>query len=324
MPVLTPGGALGGDGPRSGSPRSSASRTGRDADFILPVTHEETATFHAREIQSYKELPQLWYHFQTKDRDEPRARGGLLRVREFVMKDAYSFDRDEEGFVRSFEANREAYEKIFERCGLQTYYVQAESGIMGRQAQLRLPRALRLGREHARPVRERRLRGGSRGRAGDSVRRAAPGAAERSRGGRDARRHHDRGAGGVSRHRRVGDVEGDAGRQGRRHARARADPRRRPAQRDEAVRRATRRVAARDGRRDPHRLRRRTEARSGRSASRARSSPTRRCAKGSSSRARTGTASTSAASRPAATTSRASPTCASRSRATAAPSAGAA
>jgi prolyl-tRNA synthetase len=104
-------------------------RTGRH--FILPVTHEETATFHAREIQSYKQLPQLWYHFQTKDRDEPRSRGGLLRVREFVMKDAYSFDRDEEGFVKSFEANREAYEKIFARCGLKTYYVQAESGIMG-------------------------------------------------------------------------------------------------------------------------------------------------------------------------------------------------
>jgi prolyl-tRNA synthetase len=104
-------------------------RTGRR--FILPVTHEESATFHAREIQSYKQLPQLWYHFQTKGRDEPRPRGGLLRVREFIMKDAYSFDRDEESFVRSFEANREAYEKIFERCGLQTYYVQAESGIMG-------------------------------------------------------------------------------------------------------------------------------------------------------------------------------------------------
>src|SRR5690242_3776277 len=99
--------------------------------FILPMTHEETFTFHAREIQSYRELPQLWYHFQTKDRDEPRPRAGLIRVREFVMKDAYSFDRDEEGFVKSFEANRAAYEKIFERCGLQTYYVQAESGIMG-------------------------------------------------------------------------------------------------------------------------------------------------------------------------------------------------
>jgi prolyl-tRNA synthetase len=99
--------------------------------FILPVTHEETATFHAREIRSYRELPQLWYHFAVKDRDEPRPRGGLLRVREFIMKDAYSFDRDEEGVRRSFEANREAYKRIFARCGLETYDVQAESGIMG-------------------------------------------------------------------------------------------------------------------------------------------------------------------------------------------------
>ncbi|MBA3717943.1 MAG: proline--tRNA ligase, partial [Actinobacteria bacterium] len=104
-------------------------RTGRD--FILPVTHEETVTFHAREIQSYKQLPQLWYHFQTKGRDELRPRGGLLRLREFVMKDAYSFDRDEEGLRTSFEKNREAYERIFERVELETYYVQAESGIMG-------------------------------------------------------------------------------------------------------------------------------------------------------------------------------------------------
>jgi prolyl-tRNA synthetase len=102
-----------------------------DRHFILPMTHEETVTFHAREIQSYKQLPQLWYHFQTKDRDEPRPRGGLLRVREFIMKDAYSFDRDEEGVKRSFEANREAYKKIFARCGLETYDVLAESGIMG-------------------------------------------------------------------------------------------------------------------------------------------------------------------------------------------------
>jgi prolyl-tRNA synthetase len=104
-------------------------RTGRE--FILPLTHEETVTFHAREIQSYRELPQLWYHFQTKDRDEPRPRGGLLRVREFIMKDAYSFDRDEEGVRSSFEANRDAYKRIFDRCGLDTYDVQAESGIMG-------------------------------------------------------------------------------------------------------------------------------------------------------------------------------------------------
>ena len=102
-----------------------------DSPYILPVTHEETVTFHAREIQSYKELPQLWYHFQTKDRNEPRPRGGLLRVREFIMKDAYSFDRDEEGVKRSFEANREAYKTIFARCELESYDVVAESGIMG-------------------------------------------------------------------------------------------------------------------------------------------------------------------------------------------------
>src|SRR5436305_7456175 len=104
-------------------------RTGRE--FILPVTHEETVTFHAREIHSYKQLPQLWYHFSVKHRDEPRPRGGLLRVREFIMKDAYSFDRDEEGLRASFEANRGAYKRIFERCRLETYDVQAESGIMG-------------------------------------------------------------------------------------------------------------------------------------------------------------------------------------------------
>ncbi len=99
--------------------------------FVLPLTHEETFTFHAREIRSYKELPQLWYHFAVKDRDEPRPRGGLLRVREFIMKDAYSFDRDQESSERSFELNRQAYHRIFERCGVEAHEVQAESGIMG-------------------------------------------------------------------------------------------------------------------------------------------------------------------------------------------------
>jgi prolyl-tRNA synthetase len=99
--------------------------------FVLPLTHEETFTFHARELQSYKELPQLWYHFQTKDRDEARPRGALLRVREFVMKDAYSFDRDEESAYASFERNRVAYHRIWERCGIIAHEVKAESGIMG-------------------------------------------------------------------------------------------------------------------------------------------------------------------------------------------------
>ncbi len=104
-------------------------RVGRP--FVLPMTHEETVTFHAREIQSYRELPQIWYHFQTKNRDEPRPRGGLLRLREFIMKDSYSFDRDEEGLDRSFRLHAQAYERIFERCGIEFYAVQAESGMMG-------------------------------------------------------------------------------------------------------------------------------------------------------------------------------------------------
>jgi prolyl-tRNA synthetase len=104
-------------------------RTGRQ--YVPPLTHEETFTFHARELQSYKQLPQCWYHFQTKDRDEPRPRGGLLRVREFIMKDAYSFDRDEAGLDASFRAQEAAYHRIFERCGLEYSAVQAESGMMG-------------------------------------------------------------------------------------------------------------------------------------------------------------------------------------------------
>jgi prolyl-tRNA synthetase len=99
--------------------------------FVLALTHEETVTFHAREIRSYRELPQILYHFQTKVRDEPRPRSGLLRVREFVMKDSYSFDRDEEGLERSFRLHEQAYHKIFDRCGLEVVAVQAESGMMG-------------------------------------------------------------------------------------------------------------------------------------------------------------------------------------------------
>jgi prolyl-tRNA synthetase len=106
-------------------------RNGRK--FILPMTHEETVTFHAREIQSYRQLPQILYHFAIKERDEPRPRGGLLRVREFIMKDSYSFDRDEGGLARSYEQHRQAYHRMLERCGLEFKVVQAESGIMGGQ-----------------------------------------------------------------------------------------------------------------------------------------------------------------------------------------------
>ena len=97
------------------------------------MTHEETVTFHAREIQSYRQLPQILYHFAIKERDEPRPRGGLLRMREFIMKDAYSFDRSDEEFARSFELHRQAYHRMLERVGLEFYEVEAESGMMGGQ-----------------------------------------------------------------------------------------------------------------------------------------------------------------------------------------------
>ena len=104
-------------------------RNGRE--FVLPMTHEETITFHARELQSYRQLPQILYHFSIKERDELRPRGGLLRVREFIMKDSYSFDRDEEGLDHSFRLHAGAYERIFDRCGIEVFGVQAESGMMG-------------------------------------------------------------------------------------------------------------------------------------------------------------------------------------------------
>jgi prolyl-tRNA synthetase len=104
--------------------------------FVLSWTHEESMTFLAREIQSYKQLPQVWYHFSTKDRDEPRPRGGLLRVREFIMKDSYTFDADEAGLDVAFDRHEKAYERIFERCGLEAYLVEAESGVMGGKSSL--------------------------------------------------------------------------------------------------------------------------------------------------------------------------------------------
>jgi prolyl-tRNA synthetase len=103
----------------------------KGAEYVLPLTHEETVTFHARELQSYRQLPQLLYHFSIKERDAPRPRAGLIRLREFVMKDSYSFDRDEAGLDVQFAAHEEAYGRIFERCGVEAYNVEAEPGMMG-------------------------------------------------------------------------------------------------------------------------------------------------------------------------------------------------
>jgi len=103
----------------------------KGADVALGMTHEEVFTTLALEVSSYKELPQIWYQIQTKFRDEPRPKSGLLRVREFAMKDSYSFDIDEAGLDASFDVHHEAYLKIFDRLGLPAFPVQASSGAMG-------------------------------------------------------------------------------------------------------------------------------------------------------------------------------------------------
>jgi prolyl-tRNA synthetase len=103
-----------------------------ERDMVLAMTHEEVVADLLRElVKSYRQLPAIVYHFQTKFRDEPRARGGLIRVREFVMKDSYSLDADEAGLDASYQAHHEAYTRIFDRLGLPTVSVGADVGIMG-------------------------------------------------------------------------------------------------------------------------------------------------------------------------------------------------
>jgi prolyl-tRNA synthetase len=104
----------------------------KGAPMVLAMTHEECVTQHvAREVRSYRDLPLMLFHIQTKERDEPRPRAGLLRTREFTMKDAYSFDRDEEGLARSYDLQSSAYERILDRCGLRWYRVESDVGMMG-------------------------------------------------------------------------------------------------------------------------------------------------------------------------------------------------
>ena len=107
----------------------------KDADMCLGMTHEEVFTAIARhELRSYKQLPQVWYQIQIKFRDEPRPKSGLMRLRTFIMKDAYSFDVDQAGLDKSFEDQREAYKRIFSRCGIKFSIVEASSGSMGGSA----------------------------------------------------------------------------------------------------------------------------------------------------------------------------------------------
>jgi len=104
----------------------------KGADLCLAMTHEENVTEIARkELRSYKQLPQIWYQIQSKFRDEPRPKSGLLRVRQFMMKDSYSFDIDAAGLDVSYQKHRETYRRIFDRCGLNYLIIDAHSGAMG-------------------------------------------------------------------------------------------------------------------------------------------------------------------------------------------------
>ena len=104
----------------------------KGADMVLAMTHEECLTFHVSQlVRSYRDLPLFLYHFQTKERDEARPRAGILRTREFIMKDAYTFDRDRAGLDESYEQHARAYDRIFDRVGLEWYSVESDVGMMG-------------------------------------------------------------------------------------------------------------------------------------------------------------------------------------------------
>jgi prolyl-tRNA synthetase len=104
----------------------------RGADMVLAMTHEEIVTGHvATAVRSYRDLPLILYHFQIKERDEPRPRAGVLRTREFIMKDSYTFDRDPEGLEVQYQKHVEAYDRMMDRCGLEWYRVESDVGMMG-------------------------------------------------------------------------------------------------------------------------------------------------------------------------------------------------
>src|ERR671927_909896 len=104
----------------------------KGSELVLAMTHEESATFHvAQLVRSYRDLPLILYHFQVKERDEPRPRAGVLRTREFIMKDSYTFDRDPDGLDANYQKHRRAYARILDRAGLNWYEVESDVGMMG-------------------------------------------------------------------------------------------------------------------------------------------------------------------------------------------------
>ncbi|HEU4978709.1 MAG TPA: proline--tRNA ligase [Solirubrobacteraceae bacterium] len=131
MPLITPAELWKRSG-RYSIPEVFKLRDRRDAELVLALTHEESVTFHmANATRSYRDLPKILYHLQAKGRDEQRPRAGVLRTREFIMKDAYSFDRDQEGLDRAYELHRGAYARMFDRCGLDWYECESDVGAMG-------------------------------------------------------------------------------------------------------------------------------------------------------------------------------------------------
>lgn len=117
----------------------------KGADLAMGMTHEEVFTSLALELRSYRDVPQVWYQFQTKFRDEPRPKAGLLRVREFTMKDSYSFDLDDAGLDRAFELHHEAYSRIFTRLAIPFITVEASVGTMGGSASAEFMAPQRVG-----------------------------------------------------------------------------------------------------------------------------------------------------------------------------------
>jgi prolyl-tRNA synthetase len=134
MPVLQPRELWDRTG-RSGIPELFKLADRAERPLVLAMTHEEAVTFHvSREVRSYRDLPLILYHLQVKERDEPRPRAGVLRTREFIMKDSYSFDRDTQGLDQSYRLHIEAYDRMFDRAGLRWYRVEADVGMMGGSA----------------------------------------------------------------------------------------------------------------------------------------------------------------------------------------------
>jgi prolyl-tRNA synthetase len=132
MPVLHPAEIWKQSGRWEGIPEMFKLKDRHGRDLVLGMTHEEViAWLAAREIRSYRDLPQIWYQIQTKERDEARPRSGVLRTREFLMKDSYTLDPDLAALDRSYAAHEQAYRRIFARCGLRVHVVQSDTGMMG-------------------------------------------------------------------------------------------------------------------------------------------------------------------------------------------------